>query len=68
MSREEIINFILQLEGPYKWYVLGFILVGLTAVMTKVIFKTFKWFLILIGLSVLVVSVVYYLAPGAWLR
>lgn len=68
MSGDEILNFISQLEGPYKWYVLGFILVVLTAIMTKVIFKTFKWFLILAGLAILIIVAVYYLAPDSWLQ
>lgn len=51
-------QFAQLLEGPYRWYLLGFVLVLLTAVVTKFIFKTIKWFfvlaaLVLIGLAVM---------------
>lgn len=51
-------EFAAALEGPYRWYILGFVLVLLTAVVTKFIFKTIKWFfmlaaLVLIGLAVM---------------
>ncbi|MBI3255610.1 MAG: hypothetical protein HYZ63_01440 [Candidatus Andersenbacteria bacterium] len=41
-----------QLEGPYKWYVLLFIAAIITAVVTRFVFKTLKWVL-LIGALVL---------------
>ena len=57
VSIEDITSVVTQLEGPYKWYVLGIILVLLTAIMTKVIFKTFKWFFILTALAVIAVVI-----------
>lgn len=51
-------EFAEAIEGPYRWYILGFVLVLLTAVVTKFIFKTIKWFfvlaaMVLIGLAIL---------------
>jgi len=62
-SADDISAFFLALEGPYKWYVLGTFLVVLTAVMTRVIFKTFKWFLLLAAVLVIGVTLIYYFAP-----
>ncbi len=39
---------VTQLEGPYKWYVMAGVAVILTALITRYIFKTFKWFLLLV--------------------
>lgn len=57
MSGSDIIEFFLKLEGDYKWYVMGAVVVLLTAVMTRVIFKTLKWFLILAALAVIGLAV-----------
>lgn len=53
MPLSDIADVFLQLEGPYKWYVLGAVLVVLTAVMTRVIFKTLKWFFVLVALVII---------------
>jgi len=63
-SVDDISAFFLALEGPYKWYVLGTFVVVLTAVMTRVVFKTFKWFLLLAGMAVIGVTLIYYFVPG----
>lgn len=67
----DVANFFLQLEGPYRWYVIGFILVVLTAIITRFIFKTIKWFLV-IALAVIVgLTVVHYFTAidlAAWLE
>lgn len=60
---QDIVPLLLQLEGPYRWYVLGGVLVILTAVMTRVIFKTFKWFLLIAVAAALVLVAVYYVSP-----
>jgi len=60
---ELISEFFLKLEGPYKWYVLGSILVIMTALMTRFIFKTFKWFLLIAAIGVLILAGLYYFAP-----
>jgi len=70
MTGQDVLDFFLRLEGPYKWYVLGGVLVLMTAVMTRVIFKTFKWFLILVALAVVILTALHYLTPlrvGEWL-
>lgn len=51
---------VMQLEGPYKWYVLGGAAFLMTAVVTQFIFKTFKWFLMLLLISGLMIG-------GFWL-
>ncbi|PIT98047.1 MAG: hypothetical protein COT71_02815 [Candidatus Andersenbacteria bacterium CG10_big_fil_rev_8_21_14_0_10_54_11] len=60
---QEVISFFLKLEGPYRWYVLGAVLVLLTAIMTRIIFKTFKWFTLIAAAGVLVTAGAYYLGP-----
>ena len=40
-----------QLEGQYKWYVLGAVLLVITALITRFIFRTFKWFILLLLLG-----------------
>lgn len=55
--RETIIEIFSQLEGRYKWYVLGGVLVLLTGIMSRVVFKTIKWFLALVALAVIGLAV-----------
>lgn len=52
----QVTSFATQLEGPYRWYILGFVLVVLTALVTKFIFKTIKWFLVLLALALIVLA------------
>lgn len=53
MTLPELFQLVFsQLEGPYKWYVLLFIAAIITAVVTRFVFKTLKWVL-LIGALVL---------------
>lgn len=52
----DITQFAGQLEGPYKWYILGFVLVVLTAVVTKFIFHTIKWFFILFAIGLILLA------------
>ena len=51
---------IAQLEGPYKLYIIIAAGIILTALVTRFIFKTFKWFLLL-GLLVAVFLGGFYL-------
>lgn len=51
---------VMQLEGPYKWYVMGGAAFLLTAVVTRFIFKTLKWFLLLLLVGGLMIG-------GFWL-
>jgi hypothetical protein len=46
--RDQLIPVVTQLEGPYKWYVMGAAGLLLTALITRFIFKTFKWFVLLV--------------------
>ena len=57
----DVVEFFVQLEGPYKWYAIGVILVVLTAFVTRFIFKTLKWFLILAAAAIIVFSIAAYL-------
>ncbi len=54
---DKIAEVVLQLEGPYRWYIIGFVLVILTALVTKFIFKTIKWFFVLAALALIVLAV-----------
>jgi hypothetical protein len=60
MEMSSIIEFVSQLEGPYKWYVLGGVLVVLTALVTRFIFKTLKWFLMIVAAAIIVFTIVNY--------
>jgi len=60
MIAADILEVFLKLEGPYKWYAIGAVLVILTALVTRFIFKTFKWFLIIVALGILVISALTY--------
>lgn len=63
MTAQEYLVFILaQLEGPYKWYVIGLGAVLLTALVTRFIFKTFKWFILLAALAILIFALLASLA------
>lgn len=63
MNITDITDFFLQLEGPYRWYVISGILVILTAIITRFIFKTLKWFLIIAAAAVIIVAIIQYLTP-----
>lgn len=56
----DIINFVQQLEGPYKWYALAAILGVLTLFFTRFVFKTIKWFLMIVAIGVIIATVVAY--------
>ena len=58
-----VIDFFSQLEGPYRWYTIGFVLMILTALVTRFIFKTLKWFLVLAVVAAFIFMAVEYL-PG----
>lgn len=45
---ERVSALVTQIEGPYKWYIMGGVAFLLTAFITRFIFKTFKWFLLLL--------------------
>lgn len=50
-------QFAKLLEGPYKWYIIAFVLMILTALVTKFIFKTIKWFFVLVALALIAIAV-----------
>lgn len=58
----QVTSFATQLEGPYRWYILGFVLIVLTALVTKFIFKTIKWFLVLSALALIGLAIFKILA------
>jgi hypothetical protein len=60
MEMSSIVDLVSQLEGPYKWYVLGGVLVILTALVTRFIFKTLKWFLLILAAAIIVFTIVNY--------
>lgn len=62
-----IVNAVQQLEGPYRWYVIGLVISVLTAVITRFIFKTFKWFILLILFGVCIWAVLLFFSDTAGL-
>lgn len=56
MTIEQALQAIaLQLEGPYKWYALLVIMGLITALVTRFIFRTLKWFMVIVALVVMAV-------------
>lgn len=53
---ENMSLLITQLEGPYKLYVMVGVAIVLTALITRFIFKTFKWFLLLALVATLIIG------------
>lgn len=53
---QDVATFVTQLEGPYKWYVMAAVAFILTAFLTRFIFKTFKWILLLLFIGGLMVG------------
>lgn len=60
MTSAEVVDFFLRLEGPYKWYVIGVVVALLTALVTRFIFKTIKWFVIIAAAAVIILTVASY--------
>ena len=54
-----------QLEGPYKWYVIGIVALILTAGITRFVFKTFKWFVLVMLLALILISALWGLSQLA---
>ena len=48
-----------QLEGPYKWYIIGIVVLILTAGITKYIFKTFKWMIVVMIIGILIAGLLW---------
>ena len=61
MLPADALEFVLKIEGPYKWYVIGAVIVMLTALLTRFIFKTLKWFFIIAAIAIIVFTVIDYL-------
>jgi hypothetical protein len=61
LATSDVVEFFLKLEGPYKWYAIGVVLVLLTALVTRFIFKTIKWFVIIAAVAALAYAMIYYL-------
>lgn len=61
MTFTDMSELVGQLEGPYKWYVIGGVIIVLTAFLTRFVFKTIKWFLLLIFIGVLLFAALGYL-------
>ena len=66
--RELVMLFVAQLEGPYKWYIMGGVAFALTAFITRFIFKTFKWFLLLLCIAAVMIGGFYFVASLASLK
>lgn len=59
-SREGLLalasSIVTQLEGPYRWYIIAGVVLLLTALTTRFIFKTFRWFLLLAVLAAIIIG------------
>ena len=49
-------EFFLKLEGPYKWYVLALVIIVITGLVTRFIFKTLKWFIIILAIIFIILA------------
>ena len=58
MDFASVAEFFLQLEGPYRWYVLAAVLVIITSLVTRFVFKTVKWLLVIVALVLIVMAAV----------
>ncbi|MDP3997431.1 MAG: hypothetical protein U1C49_01670 [Candidatus Andersenbacteria bacterium] len=62
---KQAISFVTDIEGPYKWYAIGIIATVVTALMSRFIFKTLKWFILLILLAVVILGALWALGRAA---
>ena len=52
---ELVVALVAKLEGPYKFYVIGAVITVLTMLLTRIVFKTFKWaFILLIMIAIVI--------------
>lgn len=58
MDLSSVTDFFLQLEGPYRWYVLAAVLVIITTIVTRFVFKTVKWLMVIAALILIVMAAV----------
>lgn len=56
ISVQTLINFVTEIEGPYKWYVIAGAILLLTIIFNRLVFKTLKWVFIAIGLAVIIIA------------
>jgi len=54
--------FFTNLEGPYKWYAIVAIVLVLSTIFTRFVFKTVKWLVVLILLG----SVAFFVLNHFW--
>jgi hypothetical protein len=59
---ETLIGVLQQLEGPYKGYVITAAIVFITALITRFVFKTFKWFMVLMIVGAMGIGALWLLA------
>ena len=59
---------VTQIEGPYKWYIMGIVAFVLTGLITRFIFKTFKWFIVLLLIFILMAGGFYFVMSLATVR
>lgn len=52
---------VLGLGGPYRWYIIGVLALLLTALFSRLVFKTIKWVLVLLVLTAIGLLVAGYL-------
>lgn len=54
-----------QLEGPYKWYVIGGVIAFITILITRYVFKTIKWLLLFVAIIVIASAAFIFFFPPA---
>jgi len=59
INLDKIIEIVGQLEGSYKWYVIGAAVFLMAAIVNQIIFKTFKWIFILVGLVIIILALLW---------
>lgn len=64
MTIESLQEIFGLLEGEYKWYVIAGAVLLLGAFFSRLIFKTIKWFVLLLLLGTLIVGGFYFLSSS----
>lgn len=55
---DRAIEIVGKIEGPYKWYVMVGVIIFVTGFLSRFIFRTIKWFLLLALVIATVVAVI----------
>lgn len=56
MNFNDIVNLIWSIQEPYRWYIIFGIGSIVTALLSRLVFKTLKWFFILLATSLIALA------------